>query len=55
MNRKRLESETFEEYKENLRAENKQLKERLKGKLIWNSSGGNGTYVFKKHGKIGSE
>ncbi len=33
MNRPRKETETYEEYKNNLKKENKELKERLKGEI----------------------
>jgi len=43
MNRPRLESESFSEYKTNLKLENKALKQTKRGVFIWDSVK-NGTY-----------
>lgn len=53
MNRKRSEYETYEEYKDNLKKEEKKLKQKLKGEVIWNPN--QGTYIRKEHGAIGNE
>ena len=46
MNRKRKDNETFEKYRENLKKEAKELKQRLKGNLIWHSDFGTATKKY---------
>jgi len=46
MTLKRREDESFKEYKERQKGENKTLKRYLKGRLVWNSSDW-GTYKRK--------
>ena len=44
MNRKRRDDETYEQYKVNMKEENRFLKIKLEGNIFWNSST-RGTYV----------
>lgn len=43
--------ESFKAYRARLRVQNRQLKERLQGRVIWDSPN-LGTYVKAEHGKI---
>jgi len=53
MNRERLESKSYKDYKEAIKEETKELKQKLRGKMIWNSN--QGTYIREKYGIIGNE
>lgn len=54
MNRKRRKGENFEAYRKNLRAEERWLKQRLRGRVLFHSvvSGRSFTYVRAKHGPL---
>jgi DNA-binding transcriptional MocR family regulator len=47
----RLADETREDYSARRAAANKEIKDHLKGKIVWNSAY-NGTYVKAEHGEL---
>jgi hypothetical protein len=48
--RKRKKGESFKQYRENLKAEARWLRGRLRGRMLWPDT--RGTYVRAMHGKL---
>ena len=59
MNRKRKETESYKEYRDNLRLESARLKAYLRGRVLWNRTDYADptlrTYKRKVHGDIGTK